>query len=379
MKVAYLSTYRDGTDYGNAAINQILACESAGIDVVCRPITLTSLVEQPCLVSHLEDKDLKGVDVVIQHTLPHVFEYKRGVKNIGYFKWDTTHFRRANWASCCNMMDEIWVPCDANVDAARNSGVNKPIKVIPYACDESRFSDKIEPLDIPQLKNRFVLYSIGEMTRRQNFAGLLRAYYAAFTSRDDVILLVKTSMSGMAPDQVVGQMKEFIANIKKSIHMYIHEDRYPPVIVLADSLSEDQMGQLHKTCDVFVLPTKGEGWSPNMHNAMGFGNPVIASDCCGISDLFGSYLEREQSPGILIDGAMTPCFGMVESFPDLYTGDELWFEPDVEYLIDSMKFMYSRWRQDRSILLEMSSVAGKRAMEFSRENVGQIILETLRG
>jgi glycosyltransferase involved in cell wall biosynthesis len=179
-------------------------------------------------------------------------------------------------------------------------------------------------------------------------------------------------MSGMTSEQVVGQMKEFIANIKKSIHMYIHEDRYPPVIVVTESLSEHQMSQLHKACDVFVLPTKGEGWSPNMHDAMGFGNPVIASECFGVIDLYG-----EDVGSMMIPGSMTPCFGMVESFPDLYTGDEMWFEPDMYMLVSYMKIVYKAWGDGD--LKQMGDKMRERAMMFNREKVGEIILETLRG
>ena len=42
MKVLYISNYMDGTGWGNAAINNILALDSVGVEVVPRAITFES-------------------------------------------------------------------------------------------------------------------------------------------------------------------------------------------------------------------------------------------------------------------------------------------------------------------------------------------------
>ena len=42
MKVLYIGCYRDGTGWGQAATDYILAMDTAGIDVVPRPIKLNS-------------------------------------------------------------------------------------------------------------------------------------------------------------------------------------------------------------------------------------------------------------------------------------------------------------------------------------------------
>ena len=40
MKVLYVGCYRDGTGWGNAAIDYILSMDKAGIEVVPRPLRL---------------------------------------------------------------------------------------------------------------------------------------------------------------------------------------------------------------------------------------------------------------------------------------------------------------------------------------------------
>ena len=42
MKVLYISNYKDGTGWSNAAINNILALDSAGVEIVPRAVTVGS-------------------------------------------------------------------------------------------------------------------------------------------------------------------------------------------------------------------------------------------------------------------------------------------------------------------------------------------------
>ena len=85
MKALYIGHYKDGTGWGNAALNNILALNVAGVDVVPRPITyeLEDKVNNE-VIEKLEQKDPTNCDIVIQHTLPSNYCYDgRFKKNIG--------------------------------------------------------------------------------------------------------------------------------------------------------------------------------------------------------------------------------------------------------------------------------------------------------
>lgn len=391
MKICYIGVYRDGSGYSNQAVYNMLALEAGGINVVARAISLSQFKNHELAkrVEHLENKDTDGVDVVIQHVLPHLFEYKAGVRNIGMFDWETTHFRRSNWTKCCNIMDEIWVPSLQNVAAARNSGVTVPIKVFPCACDMSRFENKPKPMDIAQLKDRCVFYWVGEMTRRKNIVAVLRAFYSAFTSRDDVVLMVKTSIPGQSPSQATETLKKTTDDIKKSMHMYIRHPYYPPVACITNFLPDAELDQLHAAGDVFVLASHGEAWGIPAHDAMGFGNPVILSNWGAFPELTypqaASYWNTETQTfdhpgdidcGWLIEGCLTFCFGHTDSFGDIYTGSEFWFEPNICHLSECMRQAYAKW-QDNT-LSDKGEAAHRRAVEFSYEKVGKIAQELLQ-
>ena len=76
MKVLYIGCYRDGTGWGNAATDYILAMDSVGINVVPRPVKLNARnPEIPARLIELENRDSRGSDVCIQHVLPHMMDY----------------------------------------------------------------------------------------------------------------------------------------------------------------------------------------------------------------------------------------------------------------------------------------------------------------
>ena len=391
MKILYTSVYRDGTGYAAAAIEYILACEAGGLDVVCRPITLSlpAGFDQARRVRHLEAKDLRNVGVVLQHCLPTVFEHKGGVRNVGLFHWETTSFRRAGWAQSCNLMDEVWVSCGQSKQAAIDSGVTVPIRVIPCACDARRFEKPSNPLAIPEAGGRCVFYTIGEFSRRKNVVGLLRAYYAAFQRGEDVALILKLNVPGQNKEAVFDKAQMIINEIRGSLGLHHDPSRYPPVICITDRLSSEALDRLQQLGDVFVLPSHGESWCVPCHDAMGFGNPAIVSNWGSLPELMYPQATRYFDPqrkvfrysgqiatGWLTHGQLTFAFSRQEGGPTLYSGDESWFEPDLPQLATQLVEAYGEWRDGS--LRQRGDAARSRALEFNHEHVGRMIAQALQ-
>ncbi len=392
MKVAYLSVYRDGTGYSNAAINNILALATTKHDVVCRPITLSSakIGPTPESLRKFEEKDLQGVQVVIQHCLPSTFEWKSGVVNIGAFAWETTNFSCSSWTRQCNMMDRIWVFCRQSKQAAIDSGVTVPIDIVPHACDLDRFRNpEAQPLSQIGDNDECVFYTIGELIGRKNFAGLIRAYFSTFTRKDKVSLVMKTSAPGSSPEQTSSAVRKMISDIQKGMHVYPNKESYPKIVVISDRLSDIMLDRLHVSCNVFVTPSRGESWGYPANDALGFGNPVIASNWGSFPDMMYEQSEEYFDPdtqefkhpgqincGWLIPGQQTFCFGMTDTFSDLYTGKEKWFDPDLTKLSGIMREAYN-WTHGDTNSKKLSAVM--RSEKFSHKNVGRIMEEVLDG
>jgi len=251
-KILYISPHRDQTGYAEAALNDILVIEKAGYDIVCRSVRMSNpKIKRKCVVSYLEKKDLKNIDIIIETNLPQTFEKKNNVKTVGRFFWETNTVCKT-WVDSCNRLDEIWVPCISQKYACINSGITVPIKILPCSIDIKKYENRPKPLDIPILKDKCVFYFIGENTRRKNIAGLMRAYYASFTEKENVILVIKTSSPGHSSAQTMQMMQKFISDIKKAVHIHPNEKDYPPIVILTDYMTVEQLAQLHVSSNIFL-------------------------------------------------------------------------------------------------------------------------------
>ena len=183
MKVLYIGNYKDGTGWGNACIGNILAMDSVGIDVVPRAISFEQEdKDYPDRIKELERKFCKksdnlDCDVVVQHTLPHLYCYKAGYKNIGFYATESDSYEPSAWQYHANLMDEIWVPSEQNLEAAKKSGVKVPIKVVPHSLDMSIYTET-QGAKIQEMEHYFTFAFIGEFVERKNLRDLVRAFHA---------------------------------------------------------------------------------------------------------------------------------------------------------------------------------------------------------
>lgn len=380
MKVLIAGVYKDGTGYGHGTIDMAMSCDAAGIDVVCRPITMTGINRSiQNKLEKFEKKDVCNVDAVIQYCLPSCFEYVCRAKNIGSFAWETSSIQTGGWHRYCNLMDQIWVMCEQQKFFLSKNKIIKPVYSIPNGCDPQKFEQRYGDFPMP-IKDKMVFYTIAENNRRKNLPNLIRSFFYAFTARDNVILFIKSN----GGDDGYNNIANTIKDIKKGLHIHSNEENYPKIVVITQNLPEDVICSIHTTCDVFVTMSKGEAWCIPAHDAMGFGNPVIAPNWGSFPELLSDqgtmYLNGDTfknqgiiNTGWLIDGMLSPCFGMVNTPNGVYDGRELWYEPSILECAKAMKSAYDMWCDDQSNFLKMRENAKKRALNFSYEKVGNII------
>ena len=98
MKVLYIGCYRDGTGWAHAAQDYILSLDTVNIEVVPRFVKLNdNFAEIPKRIEDLENNDDKNCDVVIQHVLPHLMDYRGDFqKNIALYVTETDHGFQTN-------------------------------------------------------------------------------------------------------------------------------------------------------------------------------------------------------------------------------------------------------------------------------------------
>jgi glycosyltransferase involved in cell wall biosynthesis len=369
MKIAYISVYRDQTGYGNFAQNMILALDAAGAEVCPVWITLSG-APKSCnsRIEELEKNSPDNVDVVIQQILPSHFCRIEGVKNIGLFFWETTHFRGSGWQSSCNLMDEIWVVTEEQKKACEKSGVTVPVRIIDSPKDFGIYEKQYEKLSVDSfIDDTFKFYTISDFSYRKNVFGLINTFMSTFTSQDNVSLIIKGFVTGQTYDESFNYLKSAVEEIKAGLRR--PEWSYPRVVFISDRFSETQMCSLHSTCDCFVSASRGEGDGIPMVDAAGFNNITISPGWNGPRKNF------EDTGHILISNLLEKgVTGMSHQIKGLYNWDESWFEPSSYDIGVKMREVYENQTKFKKLATSSYPKLKKR---FDLVTVGEKLMEAM--
>lgn len=271
------------------------------------------------LVNALQ-KDLQGVDMAIQMTTCNVEAVPiPGILNGLYTFLESSHLQ-ISWAAKANEFDFLMVPSKANAQAMLNSGVTRPIIVCGLPCDADVYTKTYQPYEIENSGNRTVFYNICQLSGKKGIDALLRAYHAAFWDRpDEVLLVLKTYIQMSNRSNELEQVKQYIQNIRQRCR--IPADRYPPVLPLVFTMSDDEIHGLHVRGDAYVCASRAEGWGIPVFDALGHGKTVITNAGGGLSEFVA------QDNALVYSGMPTYFFDTPHSDPGLFTGLEQCFEP----------------------------------------------------
>lgn len=371
MKLLFIGHYKEGTGWSQAALNSIKALDSTDLDVVCRNIKLTNA--NPTIdpqILGLEMKDLEGIDYCIQNVLPHhMVGTSKFKKNIAYFVSESNTLRYNGWLDNLRVMDEIWVPNYELKQMLLSDGIEElKIRVVPYAFDILKYSRKYPKINFHDRKNTFKFYYIGELNDRKNIESIIRCFHSEFENYEQVSLILKVKRHGISHEDLEKYIANLAKSVKEELRIYKNIEDYLPEIIIANNISDDDIQALHHTCDCFIGPTHGEGWSIPAFEAMAHGKTPICSNEGGPRDFID---VNNKSTGWLVNGVKDICTHSDPAFPELFTGREEWFHPSESEIKKAMRFYYdNRDSIDRSAGLS-------RAECFSYSNIGQLIMEIL--
>jgi len=326
-KVLYIGNYNDNTGWGNAAKNNILAMNMAGIDVVPRSITYNgSTMCCDETISRLELKNKDNCNICIQHTLPTQYSYHGGIKNIGYCELETLDIRHSNWNLYMSIMDEIWVPNQASMKACLSAGVKCPIKLVPHCININEIQNNENVLKIKELEHSFNFFFVGEFIERKNIAALLEAYYLAFRQDiDNVNLFLKLS----GPTSEIDKNIEIYQQLDNYIKAKLGLNYYNKVSVLFERLNRNELLSVMNQCHVFVCTSYGESCCIPAMEAMALGKYCIWTRGIGMDDY---------ANGISVQSSIVPCNNIGAQALGIYNGNDRWMQIDICSLISAMQY-----------------------------------------
>lgn len=260
------------------------------------------------------------VTVNVQILTPNEMRAMPGIKNIGICCWETDRIPK-HWVENLNTFHLIVVPCTANATALKDSGVEVPIAVIPMPTFQEDYSlQNIAKYSIPSItEDTTIYYNISQWSHKKGIDALIRAYYLAFQKDEDVLLVLKgyvgmTNQKGDA-QKLLGAINEIRAAMRLK--------KYPRIFIADDVTDEAGIKKYHATGDCYVNFSRGEGWCIPAYDAVMYGKELITVKHTAMLD----WVDDKYT--FVVDSHKDSVHNMPHPDPDLYTANELWFEPNV--------------------------------------------------
>ena len=237
-----------------------------------------------------------------------------------------------DWVEALNSVDEVWTASEWGRKVFQESGVQRPIRIVPEGVDAAVFRPELAS-ERERTVYRFL--AVGKLEERKNYGGLLRAYCEEFEPDEGVELIVHFGLPADA--------YKFFFNLNLG-------RRHAPIRFSPTVSTKDQMASLYAEADAFVLPTRGEGWGLPVMEAMACGLPVIATRIGPI----GEYATSQTA--CLLD------YELVQARSDPVYGNHFkwgcWAEPNLNQLRKFMRELYENPAKGQEI--------GRRAAEDVR-------------
>lgn len=197
-------------------------------------------------------------------------------KFIAVRTWDFGRFPVRWIEKISNECDQLWVHSSWVKSNAVKSGIDKKrIKVIPHGIDEKTFKPAGKKYRLDTDKS-FKFLFVGATIYRKGIDILLNAYGNAFSSLDDVCLVIKDNPRDVFYKGI--KLRDDILGLKDNMH-------YPEVIYIDKYLSSGELASLYRACDVGVFPYRAEGFCMPILEAMACGLPSIVPDFGACLDL----------------------------------------------------------------------------------------------
>jgi hypothetical protein len=377
VKILYIGHYKEFGGWGQAAADYILALDKAGVDVVCRNVTLTvDMNDVNPRILELEKKSSQGCDFCVQHVLPHhLVKTDKFKKNVAFLASESTSIKHLAWFEHLKLVDEVWVPNNELKQSLEKDNLGVPISVVPHTIDIAKYKKDFRCPEIKQIENTFKFYYIGDVNARKNISSIVRCFHSEFSLDEDVSLVLKLSKFGKSSKELSKEIDAWLQQVKKSLRIYKNVLDYKREVLITEKIIQEQLYGLHKYCDCFICPSHGEAWSIPSFEAMLFGNTPICSNFGGPKEFIDKSNWRT---GHLINGVYSCCDCQDAAFPDMFTAKEFWFQPCEMQIRNQMRTCYNSWKKDKISYKSRNQAAGfKQAEKFSYQNVAKIMKEAL--
>jgi glycosyltransferase involved in cell wall biosynthesis len=289
-------------------------------------------------MSHFFDKDTDHADIDLCYTLPRNFKQwfnKSSRLKLGIFNWESTTLPK-EWLSSINDVDFILPSSSCVRDIfIQNGWPESKLITLPLGVDWDKFGSA-DPMEISGL-NKFVFLNISIPHYRKNIDLVLDSYYSAFSSQDDVSLIIKSSF-----DKPKNRFECDLSQLINSVSRNYIGKSLPKVHIVIDKMNNIE--SLYKRADCLVSASSFEGFGLPMLEGFAAGIQVIAPRCSGQMD----FLSEDNS--FLVDVQKIKAGEKYQ----YWRADESsqTYLPSKSSLINNMKSVYSGSKKNINLNLK---------------------------
>lgn len=273
-----------------------------------------------------------------------------------------------SFSNIFNSYDELWVTSNF-CKSVISCKTDREISVVPGVVDSGIYKENGNTINFEDSVRSFRFVSVFNWSYRKGPDALIRAYCRAFSGADDVSLILLCRHK-RASGPATGVKNEVEEQIK------ISGSKNPPSILrITKELDENGIASLYRSCNCFVLPSRGEGYGLPYLEASLCGIPVIGTDVSAIKDI----LNNENSCLVPIDrlspvpNGVTGCY-----FWDNHIMADLTSDDFVNSLADRMRHLYENYNiyvEKNKVLQKQTlvSASGKQCMSFIERKVKEYL------
>lgn len=287
-------------------------------------------------------------DVTIRNMYPPRVYDVNGALNFQSFGWEESYIPKEYISDFNKYLDGIGTTSEFVTQTLIENGLKIPVKTIGNGVVLPNDFEAIKRYPVKTKKKTKFLH-ISSAFPRKGVDILLEAYCKAFTSDDDVCLILKTFPN---PHNTV---ESIIDSLKKQY------PQIPEIEWINKDLSEKEIYGLYKSASCYVQVSRGEGFGLPVAEAMLTKLPVIVSANSGLSDFCNDTTSITVKYKKELARTHVNAGGQEQSF---------WFEPDVSDLEDKFKKFYSGFYEEKLDKMKEEAFL-KIKNDFSWESVAE--------
>jgi glycosyltransferase involved in cell wall biosynthesis len=210
--------------------------------------------------------------------------------------------------------EQVWVPSAWGRSVLIAHGiVADRIRVIPEAVDGDQFHTHGRR---PYKKDRpFRFLTVGKYERRKSIDEIIEAFAQVYANTPAIELVIKSNY-------FVNHDQKFQALQSKVASLGLEN-----VQLLWGEMATNDMAELYRSCDCFVLPSKAEGWGLPLIEAAASGLPIISTAYSGHTEFLQTISDSVLSVSHTIGHIDCPEYQTY--YQDSLGNWGLWARPDV--------------------------------------------------